>query len=89
MVTLQKITHFGSILSDFQESLRIHYFEFDVKNHSKSSIEGVAVRKITHFLSILVIFKNHSDFIHMRSKSVLRSGDGLTDRVGLTDGDLN
>ena len=36
--TLRKSAHFGSILSDFQESLRLHYFEFDVKNHSKSII---------------------------------------------------
>ena len=36
--TLRKSAHFGSILSDFQESLRLHYFEFDVKNHLKSII---------------------------------------------------
>ena len=37
-VNIEKITHFESILSDFQKSLKLHYCEFDVKNHSKSII---------------------------------------------------
>ena len=37
-VHLGKITHFESILSDFQKSLKLHYCEFDVKDHSTSII---------------------------------------------------
>ena len=37
-VNIEKITHFESILSDFQKSLKLHYCEFDGKNHSKSII---------------------------------------------------
>ena len=37
-VNIEKITHFEPILSDFQKSLKLHYCEFDVKNHSKSII---------------------------------------------------